>query len=332
MYAVIIGTARDGVKKTAPAPHLARRSRSVAAFDGSGRARYRDRMATIRSAGIEVSAKTLGAELTSIKSADGTEYLWHGDPKFWARQSPLLFPIVGALPGGVYTHRGASYKLGNHGFARECEFVLVKEKPSEMVYELRSSEKTLAQYPFPFVLRVAYKVRKAGLTVEYSVRNSGDETMIYSIGAHPAFRAPIAADEGRADFDLIFEKKEDVRRHYLTPDNVRSGESEPFLHGQDRVAVTPELFERGAIVLIDHVSRQLSLRSRKSGRGVRVRFEGFPYLGIWSPKGDTPFVCLEPWYGVMPLAGSPQELAGKEGCLSLAAGQEFRAVYQVEIG
>jgi galactose mutarotase-like enzyme len=289
-------------------------------------------MATIHAAGIEVSAKTLGAELTSIRSAEGTEYLWHGDPKFWARQSPLLFPIVGALPGGVYTHRGATYKLANHGFARECEFVLVREKPSEMVYELRSSEKTLAQYPFPFAVRVTYKVRKAVLTVGYSVRNSGAETMIFSIGAHPAFRAPIVADERREDFDLIFEKKEDVRRQYLTADNVRSGEAEPFLRGEDRVAVTPELFDRGAIVLIDHVSRQLTLRGRKSGRYVRLRFDGFPYLGIWSPKGDTPFVCLEPWYGVMPLADSSPELSSKEGCVSLAAGREFRAAYRIEIG
>jgi len=96
--------------------------------------------------------------------------------------------------------------------------------------------------------------------------------------------------------------------------------------------VTPALFERGAIVLTDHVSRELTLRSRKSGRFVTVRFPGFPYLGIWSPKGDTPFVCLEPWYGVMPLADSSPELARKEGCLSLDPGRDFVTSYEIEVG
>lgn len=289
-------------------------------------------MATIRTAEIEVSAKTLGAELTSIKAKDGTEHLWQGDPRFWARQSPLLFPIVGALPGGVFTHGGATYKLGNHGFARECEFALAAERPDELRYELRSDAKTLAQYPFAFALRVAYRVSGPRLTVEWRVGNDDKVPMFFSIGAHPAFRAPIIAGEKREDFEILFEKKETVRRHLLNADNVRTGESSPFLRGEDRVAVTPALFEPGAIVLTDHVSRQLTLRSRKSGRFVTLRFPGFPYLGIWSPRGDTPFVCLEPWHGVMPLAGSSAELAGKQGALSLEPGREFSAAYEIEVG
>jgi galactose mutarotase-like enzyme len=138
--------------------------------------------------------------------------------------------------------------------------------------------------------------------------------------------------ETRADYELVFEKKERVRRHFLNADNVRTGESAPFLDNEDHVAVTPDLFEKGAIVLLDHVSRELTLRSRVSRRYVTVRFAGFPYLGIWSPKGDVPFVCLEPWHGVMPLGSSPQELEKKEGVRSLAPGAEFRSAYQVEVG
>ena len=289
-------------------------------------------MATLRTAEIEISAKTLGAELTSIKTKDGTEYLWQGDPKFWASRSPVLFPIVGALPGGSLAHGGKTYALGNHGFARKTEFTLVSEGSDELRYDLRASEQTLAQYPFRFVLSVAYRASGRTVTVEWRVRNEDREKMVFSIGAHPGFRAPLAAGEKREDYDLIFQKKETVRRHLLNADNVRTGESEPFLRGEDRVAVTPALFERGAIVLTDHVSRELTLRSRKSGRFVTVRFPGFPYLGIWSPKGDTPFVCLEPWYGVMPLADSSPELARKQGCLSLDPGRDFVTSYEIEVG
>lgn len=288
-------------------------------------------MPTIRTAEIEVSARPTGAELASIKSKDGTEYLWQADPAFWPRQSPLLFPNVGGLAGGEYSHKGRTYKLGNHGFARTSEFRLTVEKPDELRFELKSGAETLAVYPFDFTLAVDYRVRANCLTVAYSVRNDGAEKMHFSIGAHPAFRAPLAAGETRADYELVFEKKETVRRHFLNADNLRSGESEPFLAGGDRVQLTPALFERGAIVLMEHASRRLSLRSRKSGRGVSVSFAGFPYLGIWSPKGEAPFVCIEPWYGIMPLADASRELAEKEGCLALGPGKDFNSAYEIRV-
>lgn len=36
-----------------------------------------------------------GAQLASLKGADGTEYLWVGDPAYWREHAPVLFPIVG---------------------------------------------------------------------------------------------------------------------------------------------------------------------------------------------------------------------------------------------
>jgi galactose mutarotase-like enzyme len=289
-------------------------------------------MDAIRSEGIEAAASAKGAELQSVKDREGREYLWQGDPAFWARRSPLLFPIVGALPGGTYSHEGATYKLGNHGFAKELDFAIVERGASVLRYELASDEKSLALYPFRFRLGISYKVEGKSLEVGYAVRNEDSRRMHFSIGAHPAFRAPLDPGERREDFDLVFEKKERVRRHFLNSDNVRTGESETFLEGQDRIGLGPSLFEKGAIVLADHASRWVRLESRRSGRSVKVRFPGFPRLGIWSPRGDCPFVCIEPWYGIMPLAGSTQELAKKEGALSLEPGAVFEAAYTIELG
>ena len=41
----------------------------------------------------------------------------------------------------------------------------------------------------------------------------------------------------------------------------------------------------------------LTLRGRKSGHGVKIDFEGFKYIGVWSAANDAPFVALEPWTG-----------------------------------
>jgi galactose mutarotase-like enzyme len=290
-------------------------------------------MATIKTDRIEVEAAAKGAELQSIKGPGGLEYLWQADPAFWNRRSPLLFPIVGALPGGTYSYAGKSYSMGNHGFVRDEEFRLTSQDAASLRFELESSPASLAVYPFRFLLAVTYSVAGDRLEVGYEVANRDSKRMPFSIGAHPAFRAPLEPGERREDFDLVFERPETVDRHFLNSDNVRTGESESFLRGKDSVAVTPALFERGAIVLKDHVSRKVQLRSRASGRFVELSFPDFPQLGIWSPKGaEVPFVCIEPWFGVMPLASSGQDLEKKEAVLSLEPGASFHSSYTIRVG
>jgi galactose mutarotase-like enzyme len=293
-------------------------------------------MERIATGEIEVEATSRGAELLSIKGPRGLEYLWQGDPAFWPRRSPLLFPIVGALPGGTFSAGGRTYAMGNHGFVRDLEFRLAARSGEALRYELESDAASLAVYPFRFRLAVTYSVRGSSLEVGYEVLNLDDSRMHFSVGAHPAFRAPLEPGEKRGDFDLVFERAETVDRHFLNSDNLRTGESERFLDGKDSVALSGALFERGAIVLKDHVSRRVSLRSRASGRFVELSFPDFPQLGIWAPKdgaaGPTPFVCIEPWFGVMPLVGSAQELEKKEAVLSLEPGRSFRAAYTVRVG
>ena len=53
-------------------------------------------MKTLSNDKITIQISESGAELTSIV-ANGTEYLWQADPKFWQRHSPVLFPIVGRV-------------------------------------------------------------------------------------------------------------------------------------------------------------------------------------------------------------------------------------------
>jgi galactose mutarotase-like enzyme len=288
-------------------------------------------MASIKTNEIKVEATSKGAELQSIQGS-GIEYLWQGDPAFWPRRSPLLFPIVGSLPGGTYSHVGKTYKLGNHGFVRDLEFRLASQAPDTLRFELASDAASRTLYPFEFRLAVSYKVRGSSLDVGYEVVNAGEGKMPFSIGAHPAFRAPIQPGEKREDYDLLFERPETVDRYYLNSDNLRTGESETFLRGSSSVPVSPALFEKGAIVLKEHVSRKVTLKSRSSGRFVEVSFPDFPQLGIWSPKGDCLFVCIEPWFGVMPLVGSTQEFARKEAVLSLDPGAVFRSTYTIRIG
>jgi galactose mutarotase-like enzyme len=293
-------------------------------------------MATIQTKSLTIEVADRGAELQSIKGPDGIEYLWQGDPAFWARRSPVLFPIVGALPGGSYSYGGRTYKLGNHGFAKERDFKLSARSSDALRYELESDEASLEVYPFKFKLAISYAIKGDLLEVGYEVVNADQRRMSFSIGAHPAFRCPVEEGEARDDYDLRFEKAETVDRWFLNSDNVTTGERGRFLDGASSIAVGPDLFERGAIVLKDQVSRVLRLESRSTRRFVELSFPGFPQLGIWAPKanaaGLAPFVCLEPWYGVMPLAGSTQDLERKEAVLALAPGGVFKSAYTIRVG
>ena len=96
-----------------------------------------------------------GAELQSIKSAEGREYLWQGDEKYWPRRSPLLFPIVCGLWNGQYRVDGKTYELPRHGFARDMDFDGIEKTESSVTYELTSNEETMKVYPYEFGLNVS---------------------------------------------------------------------------------------------------------------------------------------------------------------------------------
>lgn len=50
----------------------------------------------IQSESVKVQCLQEGAMLHSLVK-DGVEYLWQGDPQYWAGQAPVCFPITGVL-------------------------------------------------------------------------------------------------------------------------------------------------------------------------------------------------------------------------------------------
>jgi galactose mutarotase-like enzyme len=80
-------------------------------------------LSSIKNDLIEIVVDTYGAELTSIKTVkDSLEFLWQKDAKYWTRQNPIFFPIIGGLPDDRYQFEGQTYEMKKHGFVRWCEF------------------------------------------------------------------------------------------------------------------------------------------------------------------------------------------------------------------
>jgi galactose mutarotase-like enzyme len=283
-----------------------------------------------------VTVQTHGAELSSLVRKDlpeiaDLEYIWAADPAVWGRHAPVLFPIVGRLPQDTYRHQGRQYQLPQHGFARDREFTLVHQTAEELTFELHADEASRAVYPFEFVLRITYQLRGLQLTVRWDVHNPDPaQELLFSIGAHPAFRCPLMPEEKFEDYFFHFDHPVTLARHLLEG-GLLNGETAPVLHEETEMPLTYGLFAQDALVFKHFDFTHVTLRSFVSDRAVRLRFDGFPYLGLWTKGPGAPFVCIEPWQGIAGSVGSPVELADKEGILTLAPGQRYVAEYSIAI-
>lgn len=285
---------------------------------------------TIANALLRVSIKTKGAELSGIHNQQtNLEYMWGGDPAFWGKTSPVLFPVVGALKQDTFLYQGKPYHLPRHGFAREQEFVLEEHTPERVSLVLRSNAETLMKYPFPFALRIIYQLDQASLAVSYEVVNTGKETMYFSLGAHPAFRVPLTTASTYDEYYLEFNRTEHAPRWRITADGLIQGESQPLLGDTNRLPLAKALFYQDALVFKKLNSDCISLRSANHKHGLDFSFEGFPYFGIWAAK-DADFVCLEPWCGIADGVGHNQVLEQKEGIEQLPEGQVWTRTWKVK--
>ncbi|MDU0369259.1 aldose 1-epimerase family protein [Hymenobacter endophyticus] len=279
-----------------------------------------------------VAVDTHGAELHSFvrKDFNNLEYIWPADAAYWNRHAPVLFPLVGRLPQDSYEHAGYTYTLSQHGFARDQEFQLLYQGPAELTFELRDTAESRQKYPFAFILRISYRLAGPMLTIGWEVENPGTGELLFSIGAHPAFRCPLLPDESFEDYDFVFDHPVTLQRHLLDG-GLLTGQTEPVLKQQATLPLSYALFAQDALVFKHFDFTHLTLRSRRSGRAVRVRFDGFPYLGLWTKGPGAPFVCIEPWQGIASATTGSRALTNKEGILSLEPGQQFSTSHSITV-
>ncbi|HEU4902566.1 MAG TPA: aldose 1-epimerase family protein [Flavisolibacter sp.] len=279
---------------------------------------------------LKVAIDSKGAELKSVvHKGHGLEYMWGADPAFWAKTSPVLFPIVGQLKDNTYRHNGNSYQLPRHGFARDKEFMVVKQDDHHILFSLQCNDETLPVYPFEFTFYVAYLLEGDELSVTYRVQNTGGTDMFFSVGGHPAFRVPLANGTAYADYRLRFNKTETAGRWPITAGGQIGAAPAPFLRNTDVLPLAKSLFEKDAIVLKHLQSDEVRLESDKTPHGLRFSFTGFPYLGLWAAPGAD-FVCIEPWCGIADSTDADGELAHKEGINKLAPTETFSATWKVQ--
>jgi len=285
-------------------------------------------MISIANEHIVVSFSKKGAELQSIKGIhSNTQFMWSGDPAFWGKFSPVLFPIVGALKDETYLYEDKSYKLPRHGFAREMDFEFEEINEHEILFTLQHNEQTLAVYPFEFKLALRYKIHGSSVCCTYEVTNPGEKDLLFSVGGHPAFTAPLNKEGNYSDYYLQFNKDEELNFHYVV-DNLISEETTTQKLDDRKLYLKHELFYDDALVFKNLKSDSISLLNNMNYNGLDFNFKDFPFFGIWAAK-DANFVCLEPWCGVADGVNHNQNLKDKEGINTLAPNGFFERTWQV---
>jgi galactose mutarotase-like enzyme len=283
---------------------------------------------TLHGGGISATIVAQGAELVSLQNTEGLELLWQAGPE-WRRHSPVLFPIVGRLKGDQLHHRGRTYPMTQHGFARDRQFAWAEKGPRSCTLVLTDDAESRSHYPFAFSLAVSYSVSGHELSIRFEITNTGDEMLPASIGAHPAFNWPLQPGLAKTDYRLTFAEAErsPIRR---LKDGLLLATPQPTPVKDKVLNLSERLFDDDAVILDRPASASVRY-SASRGPAIKMSWQGFQELGIWSKPGGAPFICIEHWHGIASSVDFDGEFIDKPGLMLIAPAAKRVLAYQIRL-
>ena len=262
---------------------------------------------------ITATFSTKGAELISLKNADGKEFMFR-DPLIWGYTAPVLFPICGGLKDDKFILDGKEYNLAKHGFCRDAEFTVESISDTSITFIFTETAETLVQYPFSFEFRIVYTLDKDSISVEYRTTNKNDKDMYYSVGCHEAYLCP----EGIENYSILFDKKETLDSHIVNG-NLMDYKTERILEDSDVLELKYDYFSIDALVFSKFNSSCVTLCSKDGERIVKVDFPEFTHLLFWTKNcGNAPYICIEPWCGFPDMIDSEYDITKRPGIIKVA--------------
>ena len=275
---------------------------------------------TISNDVLTVDISTFGAEMHSVREADGTERLWQGDPKYWANRAPIMFPVCGGLREDAYYLDGTRYEMPKHGYARTVEWALERAEKDCAVFLLTEQR---PGFPFRYEFRAAYRLDGASLAITYSVKNLDDRTFWFSVGSHEAWATP----GGLEAYTVEFAQPETLAVSELVGNLIKR---EPVIMAEDakELALKTEYFSVDALVFPSLKSRSVTLKSSVSAKRIRVDYEGMDVLMLWTKPGAD-YICIEPWCNAPDYVDADMQIAHKPGMIRLQPGEAAKRTHTV---
>ncbi|WP_018665004.1 aldose 1-epimerase family protein [Heyndrickxia acidiproducens] len=284
---------------------------------------------------LEIIINSLGAEPQSIKNViDGFDYLWNGDPKFWPRHAPILFPCIGNSNDGSYFLKGEKYTITQHGFARDFSFEKQYVSNEHICLQQRDNKKTYQMFPFHYLLQVDYHLIANRLITRYTVTNETDRDMPFSIGSHPAFNIPLKQEGQFEDYFIRTYPKVGQLRIFeavLKPKPFRTGRVVPFRKDHNgTIQLSHDLFKNGLLIFENPGIDKIELYSPKTEHAVVLSIKEFPYFTLWTTENSfSPFLCIEPFAGLPDVLGYTVDWYQKEANYTLTKGEKVKFTYEM---
>ena len=282
-------------------------------------------LATIKSEQLTVVISSLGAEIQSIRDRNGMEYMWNGDPAYWASRAPILFPVAGGLREDCYEWQGKRYPMPKHGIVRRVEWEMERVEENSVTFLIR---KKTEGFPFEYDLRAIFSVAENHLTVRFSVTNRDQTPFCFSVGSHEAYLTP----EGVEDYQVVFDEEEHLV-HYVLNGALNNRETVEIAEKTRTLPLKYSYFDVDALIFRTLKSRGVTLQGGKEGRKIRLDFPDHPFLLIWSkPRMRAPYVCLEPWCNGPDFEDAPFAIDQKPGFLRVEPGETVSRHHVITIG
>lgn len=265
----------------------------------------------------------VGAELHSLRTSDDLERIWQADPAIWGRHAPLLFPVIGRLKDQQYELDGEQIHMGIHGFCRDRVFDVVEKSDTHLHFRTQDDPDTRVVYPFSFTLDVEFFLEGQTLTKRHTVTNHSDRDMPFELGGHDAYCTTLLPGEEMSDYAIAFEGIDHLEPFGMDESGMLSLPKSVLPLEDGMLTKLPEQVGLDTIVVEDLPVRQATLLSRKSGKKLCIRFDDFPYLGIWTAqKGvTTNYICIEPWSTLPDGHFVGRKLTDKRGIRVLHSGE-----------
>lgn len=289
-------------------------------------------MESISNGVICVEVSPVGAEVQSIKdAANGREYLWQGDARWWSGRSPILFPIVGGMWNGVCRIDGKEVKIPKHGFLRDKTWRVAEKQPESVRFEFISTVGTYEIFPFAFCVAVTYRLSGRALYADFEVKNLGTAPLWFQMGGHPAIALPDWKEENAVDGYLKLEGNPQYiwragDQGCLEPDK------HPVPFNEDGlVELKVETFANEALIFDAHQIEAATVLDCEKNPVARVASGSSCWL-FWSPTGvHTPFVCAEPWYGLCDHQHFEGSISERPFINCAQEGETWKGGYSVEL-
>ena len=277
-------------------------------------------LVTIRNDQLTVTISSMGAELQSVREADGTERLWQGDPAFWASRAPIMFPICGGLKEDAYYMDGVRYEMPKHGYARKVEWAVESAEADHAVFLLTQQH---PGFPFKYEFRASYQLVSNSLEIRYTVKNTDQRAFWFSVGSHEAWATP----GGLEKYTIRFAQPEQLADYVLEGNLI--GRT-PKIMGENatELPLKTEYFAVDALVFPTLKSRTVWLKNSLNAKTIRVDFDGMDVLMLWTKPGAD-YICIEPWCNAPDFVDADMQIEKKAGCIRLDKGECAERMHRV---